>query len=96
MTCKEIIKAALLFYKNFVGGLISVGFKLNPHYAYVSNKRINGKQIIMVWHVDGLKVSQKSIKLFTIMEKWLKKHYRRLFEGGSGNMKISRDNIHEY
>ena len=56
----------------------------------------NGKQMTVVWHADDIKVIHKSKKIFTRMSKWRKKTYDRIFEDGSGKMKVSRVNIHEY
>ena len=47
-------------------------------------------------HVDDLKVSHGSKKIFTRMLKGPKKTYKGFFEDLSGNMKISVGNIHEY
>ena len=52
--------------------------------------------MIVVWNVDGIKVSHESKKIFTRMAKWLSNTYKRSFEDGSGKMKISRGNIHEH
>ena len=41
--------AALLFYQNFVGDLMTIGFKLNPYDPCVANKTINGKELTLVW-----------------------------------------------
>ena len=91
-----ITKAEILFYSKFVGDITPIGFKLNPYDPCVENTLINGNKMTVAWHVDYLKVSQKSKNIFNRMEKWPKKNYERLFEYGSENMKISRGNIHEY
>ena len=74
-----IMKASLLFYKNFV-----------------ANKLFNDNQMTVACHVDDIKVSHDSKKIFTIISKWLKNTYERIFEDGSGKKKISRSKIHEY
>ena len=51
------MKAALPFYINFVKNLKSIGFELNPYDLCVANKIVDGGQLIVVWHVDDLKVS---------------------------------------
>ena len=91
-----ITKAALLLYNKFVGYLTSVIFKLDPYGTCVANKIINDKKMIVVWNVDGTKVSHYSKKIFTRMEKWLKKTNEILFEYGSGKMNISIGNTQEY
>ena len=90
------MKAERLFYKKFVGDITSIGFKLNPYDPSVAKKLIKRKKMTMVWHVYEIKVIHNRNKIVTIMGKWLKKTYERLFEDRSGNMKIYRDNIHEY
>ena len=90
------MKAAILFYKRFVEDVTSIGFKKNPYETCVTNMITNVKKMTMVWYVDDLKVIHESNNIFTKMEKWLNKTYETLFEDGSGNMNISRGNIHEY
>ena len=64
-----IMKAELLFYKNFVGYLTTIEFKLNPYDPCVTNKLINVKKMIMVWHIDDIKVSHERKKIVTRMVK---------------------------
>ncbi len=82
------MKAALLYYQRFVTDLKSVGFHINPYDPCVANKIVRGKQLIVVWHVDDLKVSHVRPTVVTRMADWLKKTYERLFDDGSGEMKI--------
>mgnify|MGYP000055058244 CR=1 FL=1 len=91
-----IMKAALLYYQRFVTDLKSVGFRVNPYDPCVANKTVKGKQLTVVWHVDDLKVSHVLATVVTRMANWLKKTYERLFDDGSGKMKICRGKIHEY
>jgi hypothetical protein len=91
-----IMKAALLFYQRFIGDLATIGFKLNPYDPCVANKIVNGKQLTVVWHVDDLKISHQDHNVVTRMITWLKKTYERLFDDGSGAMKICRGKLHEY
>ena len=51
------MKVSLLFYKKFVGDLITIGFELNPYEPFVANNTISGKQLTLVWHVDDIKAS---------------------------------------
>ena len=69
---------------------------LNPYDPFIAKKIINVKHIFVVWNVDDFKVRHKSKKIFARARKWLKKTYERLFEGVSGNMNISKGNIHYY
>jgi hypothetical protein len=92
----DIMKAALLYYQRFVTDLKSIGFEINPYDPCVANKIVKGKQLTVVWHVDDLKVSHVSSNVVTKMADWLKSTYERLFDDGSGEMKICRGKIHEY
>ena len=91
-----IMKAALLFYQRFVGDLESIGFVLNPYDPCVANKMVDGHQLTIVWHVDDLKISHKSEKTVTRMITWLKRTYERMFDDGSGAMKVCRGKLHDY
>ena len=95
-TIYVIMKAEILFYKNFVDNVTSIIFKLSPYDPCVTKNITNVKKSTMVWHVDNLKVSHESNKIFTKLEKWLNKTNERLSEDISGNMNIYRGNIHEY
>ena len=90
-----IIKAALLFYQQFVKYLKSIGFELNPYDPCVANKHIRGTQLTIVWHVDNLKVSQRKVSVLNKIIQWLKSTYERLFEDGSGAMSVSCIKVHE-
>jgi hypothetical protein len=83
-----IMKAALLYYQRFVADLKSIGFEINPT-TCVANKIVKGKQLTVVFHVDDLKVSHVS-PIVTKMADWLRSTYERLFDDGSGEMKICR------
>ena len=85
-----IMKAALLFYQNFVGDLMTIGFELNPYDPCVANKTINGKQLTLVWHVNDIKASHVEAEVVTCMAKCFRKTYERLFKDGSGKMKLCR------
>ena len=52
-----IMKAVLLFYINFFVNLKSVRFELNPYDPFVKNEIVDGAQLIVVCHVNDLKVS---------------------------------------
>ena len=61
-----------------------------------NKKIINGKKMIVMWHIDDIKVSHESETVISRMKKWLNKTYEIIFEDGSGKKKISRSKIHEY
>ena len=49
-----------MFYRKLVKDLEEYVFEINPYDPCVANKMLNGIQMIVVWHVDDLKVSHKS------------------------------------
>ena len=91
-----IMKAALLFYIKFVKNLKNIGFELNPYDPCVANNIVDDAQLTVVWHVDDLKVSHVDAGVVTQMSVWLQKTHERLFDDGSGAMKLKRGKIHEY
>ena len=82
------MKAALLFYLKFVKNLKSIGFVLNPYDPCMANKIVNDAQLTVVWHVDDLKISRVDSGVFTRIFVWIQKTYERLFDDGSGAMKL--------
>ena len=50
------LDTALLFWKNLSAKLESWGYEQNPYDWCVVNKKINGKQCKILWHVDDLKI----------------------------------------
>jgi len=57
------LQAALLFWWLLSDTLQEWGFKLNPYDKCVTNKKINGKQCTIIWHVDDLKISHMEKKV---------------------------------
>jgi len=51
------LQVALLFWKLLVDTLMDWGFKLNEYDKCVMNKTIKGKQCMIIWHLDDLKIS---------------------------------------
>ena len=55
------IKAVKLFWEKMTNHLVKDwGFTINPYDSCVVNKMINGKQCMIVWHVNDLKISHVS------------------------------------
>ena len=52
-----MMRSALLFYMKFVKDLEGDGYIINPYDPCLTNKIVNGKQLIVAWHVDNLKGS---------------------------------------
>jgi hypothetical protein len=88
--------ASLLYYKKFVRGLKQEGFRLNPYDACVANKRVDGKVLTILFHVDDCKISHKSSKVVDDAIEWLRAEYEVIFEDGTGGMKVRRGKVHDY
>jgi hypothetical protein len=88
--------ASLLYYKKFVESLKQEGFKLNPYDVCVANKKVNGKILTILFHVDDCKISHKSSKVVDDAIKWLRAEYEVIFEDGSGGMKVRCGKVHNY
>ena len=63
-------------------------FSINPYDPCVANKMINGKQIMVTWNVDDLKISHVESSEVTRMIKWLESQY--------GKMRIYGGKLHNY
>ena len=70
----------ILFWEKLSKDLKSQGFELNPYDPCVANKIINGKQFIIVWHVDDLKMSHKDSKEVTKIIQWIENKYGEIWE----------------
>ena len=55
-----IIKASLLWYKQFVSDIKEIGCVINPYDACVANKISNNKQHALTWHADDVKSAHVS------------------------------------
>jgi hypothetical protein len=70
-----LLRSALHFYRKLVAKLEGDGFKLNPYDLCLTNKDIDGKQMMVCWHVDNLKVLHLDPHQVTIFGDWLSKKY---------------------
>eukprot|EP00804_Cyclotella_cryptica_P005436 CCRYP_002972-RA/>CCRYP_002972-RA protein AED:0.12 eAED:0.12 QI:0/-1/0/1/-1/1/1/0/299 len=53
-----LMRSALLFYKKLKKELENYGMTMNPYDMFVANKETkNGHQLMVLWHVDDLKIS---------------------------------------
>ena len=57
------LQAALLFWRLLSDTFIEWGFELHTNDKCVANKKINGKQCTIIWHVDNLKISHAEKKV---------------------------------
>ena len=70
-----ILKSILLFYKQLVDDLKRVEFTINPYDPCMANKEIKGKQMMIAWHVDDLKIFHVDASEAEKMVKHLKSVY---------------------
>ena len=66
-----MIKPALLFYLKLEGDLKRAGLKINLYDPCVPNKIVEEENMTVVFHVNDLKVSQKSDKDITKVIEYL-------------------------
>jgi hypothetical protein len=70
-----MLEAALLWYKTFRKDLEDNGFIFNLYDPCVANKKVQGSQQTIVFHVDNLKSSHKSKLVNNKFKKWLNSMY---------------------
>jgi hypothetical protein len=91
------LQAALLFWQNLSTQLQDWGYVINPYDLCVANKTINGKQCIIVWHVDDLKISHVDPKVVTTMPNLLDGKYgQEIVEGVRALITFTCGKKHEY
>jgi hypothetical protein len=66
-----MLEAALLWYKTCRKDLEDIGFIFNPYDPCVANKKVQGSQQTILFHVDNLKSSHKMKLVNDQFEKWL-------------------------
>mmetsp|Transcript_26617 Transcript_26617/g.41320 ORF Transcript_26617/g.41320 Transcript_26617/m.41320 type:complete len:590 (+) Transcript_26617:1688-3457(+) len=82
------VKSALLWYELYTETLKEMGFELNPYDLCVANKKINGEQCTIVWHVDDNKISH--------VEADVVEDVISMIESKFGKMKITCGNTHVF
>jgi hypothetical protein len=88
--------ASLLYYQKFVNSLMDIDFVINPYDPCIANKKIEGKQMTICFHVDECKLSHCKTKVMYSMIEYLRQEYESIFKDGSGAMIVSRGKIHKY
>jgi hypothetical protein len=70
----SMLEAALLWYKTFRKDLEDIGFIFNPYDPCMADKKVQGLQQTVLFHLDNLKLSHKtkSVDDTAKFEKWLK------------------------
>ena len=61
LLCKALyglLESALLCYKKFLRDLLNQGFKLNPYDPRVAYKTVDGTQMTVTWHIEGIMQEQ--------------------------------------
>jgi len=82
----------MLWYQKLVTDLKQEGFKINRYDPCVANKRVNGSNLTLVWHVDDLMISHKDENIVNEFIEWLDKTY----SDETGQVKTSGGPRHEY
>jgi hypothetical protein len=92
----DTMVASLLYYQKSVKILTDIDFVINPYNPCVANKKIEGEQMNICFHVDDCKLSHRKTKVVDIMIEYLRQEYESIFEDGFGAMTVSRGKIHKY
>ena len=88
----RMIESLMLWCVKFYKDLESQGFKINPYDPCVANKRVKGTYLMVVWHVDDLKISHKRKQVIEDFVKWLDKTYG----DKNGKVTVTRGTKHVY
>ncbi len=62
----------------------------------MANKVVNGKQVMICFHIDDCKISHKSSAVIENTIAWLRVEYKSIFEDGLGQMKVHRGKTQKY
>jgi hypothetical protein len=87
----SMLEAALLWYKTFRKDLEDNGFIFNPYNPCLANKKVQGSQQTIVFHLDDLTSSHKSKLVNDKFEKRLNSMY-----GKHGRVSAMRGRVHDY
>ena len=82
------IESGLQWYKLYSETFMEKYFELNPYDICVSDKMVNGKQLINVWYVDKTNVSNMEAKLVEDSINDLENHF--------GALVVTKLNQHTY
>jgi hypothetical protein len=85
--------SSILYYKKFRKDIESIGFEVNPYDICVANRKANGKQQTVTWHVDYLKSSHVGSKVNDNFAEWCEATYG---SDDLGHVKVVRGKIHDY
>ncbi len=74
------LRLELLVYLKLVANLEGQDFQLNPYDPCMANKVVNGSQMMLTFHVDDIKISHLDPEEVTILIRWFKGIYGKMFE----------------
>jgi len=86
-----MLVASMLWYKKFRKDLEGIGFKFNPYDPCVANRKVNGKQHTVRFHVDDLMSSHENGKVNEKFLRWLNRRY-----GKFGKVTATFGDRHDY
>jgi hypothetical protein len=69
---------------------------INPYDQRVANKKIEGEQMTIWFHVDDCKLIYRKTNVMDSMIDYLQQEYESIFEDGSGATMVSRGKTHKY
>jgi hypothetical protein len=87
--------ASLLYYRKFINSMTDIDFTINSYGPCVANKRIEGKQMTICFHIDDCNISHCKKKVMDSMIEYLRQEYESIFEDGSGAMAVIRGKVHK-
>ena len=85
------MNAALLAYKKLVKLFRKWDIKINQSNACIYNILVNRKQFTIVFHIDGLLLSNKNPNIVTLYIRKLQQEY-----GSREDLTVTKGKIHEY
>ena len=85
------LQGALLFWKKLSGFLLELRFTTNLYNSCVMSKQINGKQAIIAWHVDNLKISHVDNDVLEDLISEISDEF-----GKEAPLTVTRGKIHNY
>jgi Reverse transcriptase (RNA-dependent DNA polymerase) len=86
-----MLEAALLWYKTFRKDLEDIGFIFNPYDPCVANRKVQGSQQTILFHLDNLKSSHKTKAVNNRFKKWLNSKY-----GNHGKVTATCGKVNNY
>ena len=73
-----MLVSAILFICKLTKTLLSYSFDLNPYDPCVANRKVNGEQLTICWHMDDLKSSHIDPKANNKFLQWIKDMFGQL------------------